>query len=122
MQVQSIFSEDAKIGILLEDLKISFNDATVLKSNRLQISRIPTSPDNLISSGSFDAESKSPITWDCIVQGSDIRNIFPHRLQLRAIEDAIEDMHLGLNLIVATKKQSLCPSSKINQSVQGVDC
>lgn len=112
VQVQSIFSEDAKIGILLEDLKISFNDATVLKSNRLQISRIPTSPDSLISSGSFDAESKSPITWDCIVQGSDIRIILPHRLQLRAIEDAIEDMHRGLKLIVAAKKQSLCPSSK----------
>lgn len=112
VQVQSIFSEDAKIGILLEDLKISFNDATVLKSNRLQISRIPTSPDSLVSSCSFDAESKSPITWDCIVQGSDIRIIVPHRLQLRAIEDAIEDMNRGLKLVMAAKKQSLSPSSK----------
>lgn len=112
VQVQSIFSEDAKIGILLEYLKISFNDATVLKSNRLQISRIPTSPDSLASSRSFDSESKSSITWDCIVQGSDICIIVPHRLQLRAIEDAVEDMLRGLKLVMAAKKQSLPLSSK----------
>jgi len=112
VQVQSIFSEDAKIGILLEYLEISFNDATILKSNRLQMSRIPTSPDSLASIRSFDLESKSSITCDCIVQGSDICIIVPHRLQLRAIEDVVEDMLRGLKLVMAAKKQSLSLSSK----------
>eukprot|EP01018_Ginkgo_biloba_P039836 Gb_21610 [translate_table: standard] len=113
VQVQSIFSEDAKIGILLEDLKLILNEATVLKSNRLQISRIPNYSDSgTESSNSIDAERRYPIIWDCIVQGSNVHIIMPHRLQLRAIDDAIEDTFRGLKLVMAAKRQSICPLNK----------
>ncbi|KAH9297125.1 hypothetical protein KI387_028807, partial [Taxus chinensis] len=113
VKAQSIFSEDAKIGILLEDLELSLNEATVFKSNRLQISRIPTSPQaGSETSSCFDAEIRSSVIWDCIIQGRDIHIIMPHRLQLRAIEDAVEDMYRGLKLVMAAKRQSLMPSSK----------
>ncbi|XP_057820697.1 protein SABRE isoform X2 [Cryptomeria japonica] len=115
VKVQSIFSEDAKIGMLLEDLGLSLNEATVFKSNRLQISRIPTSPEGSTGTISrFDAEIRSSVTWDCLIQGRDVRIIMPHRLQLRAIEDAVEDMYRGLKLVMAAKRQSLCPSGMKN--------
>ncbi|CAN6482336.1 unnamed protein product [Victoria cruziana] len=109
IQVQSIFSENAKIGVLLEDLSLIINDARVLRSSRMQISRIPSVP---VISSSCDNKSSSPATWDWIVQGLDVHICMAYRLQLRAVEDAVEDMWRGLKLVMAAKANLLLPSKK----------
>ncbi|OVA01833.1 FMP27 [Macleaya cordata] len=106
VQVQSIFSENARIGVLLEGLMLSFNEARVFKSSRMQISRIPN-----ISSSSFDAKIQAK-TWDWVIQGLDVHICMPYRLQLRAIEDAIEDMMRGLKLITTAKTNLIFPKKE----------
>eukprot|EP00268_Persea_americana_P058378 TRINITY_DN7055_c0_g1_i3.p1 TRINITY_DN7055_c0_g1~~TRINITY_DN7055_c0_g1_i3.p1 ORF type:complete len:2661 (+),score=516.45 TRINITY_DN7055_c0_g1_i3:441-8423(+) len=101
VQVQSIFSENAKIGVLLEGLILSFNEARVFKSSRMQISHVPN-----ISTSNILSDSKVQLTtttWDWVIQGLDVHICMPYRLQLRAIEDAVEDMLRGLKLITAAK-------------------
>ncbi|KAK1276900.1 hypothetical protein QJS04_geneDACA005745 [Acorus gramineus] len=108
VRVQSIFSENVKIGILLEGLMLSFNGARVLKSSRMQVSRIPRS----ISKMLLNAKGQMSTIWDWVVQGLDVHICMPYRLQLRAIEDAVEDMWRGLKLITSAKVNLLFPSKK----------
>lgn len=107
VQVQSIFSENARIGVLLEGLMLSFNGSRLLKSSRMQISRIPNAS---ISS----SDSKLPVAtvWDWVIQGLDIHICMPHRLELRAIEDSVEDMLRALKLITAAKTNLIFPVKK----------
>lgn len=106
VQVQSIFSENARIGVLLEGLFLSFNGSRVLKSSRMQISRIPRA-----STGACDM--KVPVTtWDWVIQGLDIHICLPFRLQLRAIDDSVEDMLRALKLVTAAKTSLIFPMKK----------
>ncbi|KAJ3674692.1 hypothetical protein LUZ60_005308 [Juncus effusus] len=107
--VQSIFTENVKIGLLMEGLIFSFNDARVLKSTRLQISRIPLQPDGLAGS---TAELASKRDW--VIQGLDVYICMPFRLPLRAIQDAIEDTIRGLKLMIAAKTSLVHPSKTPN--------
>ncbi|CAJ1974051.1 unnamed protein product [Sphenostylis stenocarpa] len=113
VQVQSIFSENARIGVLLEGLMLSLNGARVFKSSRMQISRIPS-----VSASTSDTKGHVT-TWDWVVQGLDFHIVMPYRLQLRAIDDVIEDMLRGLKLIIAAKKKMIFPvkneSSKVKK-------
>lgn len=104
VQVQSIFSENARIGILLEGLILSFNRARIFKSSRMQISRIPNG-----STCPSDGNIPTATTWDWVIQGLDVHICMPYRLELRAIDDAVEDMLRGLKLISAAKGQLLYP-------------
>ncbi|XP_057973448.1 protein SABRE [Malania oleifera] len=106
VQVQSIFSENARIGVLLEGLMLSFNDSRVFKSSRMQISRIPS------STSSSDAKLFAATTWDWVIQGLDVHICMPFRLHLRAIEDSIEDMLRALKLVTAAKTQLIFPMKK----------
>ncbi|KAJ4830314.1 hypothetical protein Tsubulata_011289 [Turnera subulata] len=107
LQVQSIFSENARIGVLLEGLLLSFNGARLLKSSRMQISRIPSA-----SSMPSDAKVPATVTWDWVIQGLDVNICLPFRLELRAIDDAVEDMLRGLKLITAAKTELIFPTKK----------
>ena len=112
VQVQSIFSENARIGVLLEGLLLSFNGSRVLKSSRMQISRIPN-----VSAGTCDM--KVPVTtWDWVIQGLDIHICLPYRLQLRAIDDSVEDMLRALKLITAAKTSVIFPMKKESSKVK----
>lgn len=97
IQVQSIFSENARIGVLLEGLILSFNLSRVFKSGRMQISRIPS------------AKSESDAKWDWVIQAFDIHICMPYRLQLRALDDSVEEMLRALKLITAAKKKLIFP-------------
>uniref|UniRef100_A0A1J3FYA5 FMP27/BLTP2/Hobbit GFWDK motif-containing RBG unit domain-containing protein n=1 Tax=Noccaea caerulescens TaxID=107243 RepID=A0A1J3FYA5_NOCCA len=93
LEAQSIFSENACIGVLLEGLMLAFNGSRVFKTSRMQISRIPAA-----SSSLSDAV---PVMghWDWVVQGLDVHICMPYKLQLRAIDDSVEDMLRALKLI-----------------------
>ncbi|KAI3948050.1 hypothetical protein MKX01_014649 [Papaver californicum] len=106
VQVQSIFSENARIGVLLEGFMLSFNEARVFKSSRMQVSRIPN-----ISSSSSDSKVQTK-TWDWVIQGLDVHICMPYRLQLRAIEDAVEDMIRGLKLVSKAKTNLIFPKKE----------
>ncbi|OAY77250.1 Protein SABRE [Ananas comosus] len=109
IHVQSIFSENARIGVLLEGLTLSFNGTRIIKSSRMQISRIPVS----ISTNPLDSKLQQvTTTWDWVIQGRDVYVCMPYRLQLRAIDDAVEDMLRGLKLISAAKTNLLFPEKK----------
>lgn len=103
--VQSIFSENAKIGVLLEELVLSFNDARLFKSSRMQISRIPVS----VPGHSTNAKAQHTTIWDWVIQGPDVQICMPHRLELRAIDDAVEDTLRALKLIAAAKTSLIFP-------------
>ncbi|XP_050212895.1 protein SABRE isoform X2 [Mercurialis annua] len=107
IQVQSIFSENARIGVLLEGLMLGFNGARVLKSGRMQISRVPSA-----SNSSSDAKLPAAISWDWVIQGLDVHISMPYRLELRAIDDSIEDMLRALKIITAAKTQIIFPVKK----------
>lgn len=113
VQVQSIFSENARIGVLLEGFILSFNGSRVFKSSRMQISRIPS-----VSTGSPDVKVPVITTWDWVIQGLDVHICMPYRLQLRAIDDAIEDMLRGLKLITAAKTSLIFPVKKDNSKAK----
>lgn len=106
VQVQSIFSENARIGVLLEGLTLCFNGSRVFKSSRMQISRIP--------SASCPSDAKVPIstTWDWVIQGLDVHICLPYRLQLRAIDDSVEEMLRALKLVIAARTSVIFPMKK----------
>ncbi|KAF8029833.1 hypothetical protein BT93_E2300 [Corymbia citriodora subsp. variegata] len=106
VQIQSIFSENARIGVLFEGLTLSFNGARVIKSTRMQVSRIPS------TSALSDVKIPSVTKWDWIVQGLDFHICMPYRLQLRAIDDSVEDMLRALKLIAAAKTMLIFPFKK----------
>ncbi|CAA3008566.1 SABRE isoform X1 [Olea europaea subsp. europaea] len=105
IQVQSIFSENTRIGVLLEGLVLNLNEARVFKSSRMQISRIPNA-----SGSALDAKSERLTTWDWVIQALDVHICMPYRLQLRAIDDSVEEMLRALKLITAAKSQLIFPS------------
>ncbi|KAF7830032.1 protein SABRE isoform X1 [Senna tora] len=107
VQVQSIFSENARIGVLLEGLMVCFNGSRIFKSSRMQVSRIPS-----VSTSSFNGKGPVVTTWDWVIQGLDVHICMPYRLQLRAIDDAVEDMIRGLRLIIAAKTNLIFPVKK----------
>ncbi|KAG0466923.1 hypothetical protein HPP92_018503 [Vanilla planifolia] len=109
LQVSSIFSENAKIGVLLEGLMLSFNEATVLKSGRLQVSSVPVSVNV-----SVDPKAQPPTARDWVIQGLDLHILFPYRLQLRAIDDAVEEMFRGLKLVTAALSTIAFPIKKVS--------
>ncbi|XP_020203495.1 protein SABRE isoform X2 [Cajanus cajan] len=104
VQVQSIFSENARIGVLLEGLMFNFNGARIIRSSRMQVSRIP--------SKSASASDSKTTVWDWVIQGLDVHICMPYRLQLRAIDDALEDMLRALKLIVTAKTNIIFPVKK----------
>ncbi|XP_022728696.1 protein SABRE-like isoform X2 [Durio zibethinus] len=106
VQVQSIFSENARIGVLFEGLMLSFNGAQIFKSSRMQISRIPN------ASSSSDAKVLVATVWDWVVQALDVHICMPFRLELRAIDDAVEEMLRALKLITSAKTQLIFPMKK----------
>ncbi|KAI3508974.1 hypothetical protein L1887_23997 [Cichorium endivia] len=99
IQVQSIFSENARIGVLLEGLMLSFNAARVFKSGRMQLSRIPSASDPAVK-------------WDYVIQGLDMHICLPFRLQLRALDDSFEEMLRALKLVAAAKTKLIFPFKK----------
>ncbi|KAK7275853.1 hypothetical protein RIF29_16979 [Crotalaria pallida] len=113
VQVQSIFSENASIGVLFEGLMLRFNGARILKSSRMQISRIPSK-----SASASDAKGPVATTWDWVIQGLNVHICLPYRLELRAIDDALEDMLRGLKLIVAAKNNLIFPVKKESSKVK----
>ncbi|KAK4274188.1 hypothetical protein QN277_017454 [Acacia crassicarpa] len=113
IQIQSIFSENARIGVLLEGLMFSFNRARIFKSSRTQISRIPR-----VSTSEPDAKGALITIWDFVIQGLDFHVCMPHRLELRAIDDALEDMLRALKLIVAAKTNLISPMKKESSKVK----
>lgn len=121
VQVQSIFSENASIGILLEGLIFRLNGARIFKSSRLQVSRIPN-----ISSCPSTAKLETATSWDWIIQGLDFHICMPYRLHLRAIDDAVEDMLRALKLISAAKTKLILPvkrdSSKVKKHSNRIGC
>ncbi|KAJ0982380.1 hypothetical protein J5N97_010635 [Dioscorea zingiberensis] len=104
VHVQSIFSENAKIGVLLEGLMLSFNGSRIFKSSRMQVSRIP-----LPTTNPGEAKVQSATTWDWVIQGLDIHICMPYRLQLRAVDDAVEDTFRALKLITSSTTTLLFP-------------
>ncbi|KAF8733896.1 hypothetical protein HU200_014751 [Digitaria exilis] len=107
IHVQSIFTENAKIGVLSEGLSLAFNGSRVLKSTRIQISCIPFNNGSLL-----DAKVEPSSKRDWVVQGLDVHICMPYRLPLRAIEDAVEDMIRALKLVSSAKRSILCPDGK----------
>ncbi|KAL6176770.1 hypothetical protein ACLB2K_053403 [Fragaria x ananassa] len=106
VQVQSIFSENARIGVLLEGFLLCFNGCRILKSSRMQISRIPS------SSCAPDAKIPPAPTWDWVIQGLDVHVCLPYRLELRAIDDSVEEMLRALKLVAAAKTSLIFPVKK----------
>ena len=105
LQVQSIFSEDAQIGLLAEDTKLFLNKALLLSSDRLQISRIPYVPE-LGKENTCDYDAARVVGtqyWDCVIQANGTRIVMPFRLPLRGIEDAYEDEFRALKLAMAAQ-------------------
>lgn len=103
LEAQSIFSENACIGVLLEGLMLAFNGSRVFKTTRMQISRIPTASSNLCDT--VPVMTGGP--WDWVVQGLDVHICMPYKLQLRAIDDSIEDMLRGLRLLTVAKGKNI---------------
>ncbi|KAL0308110.1 UNVERIFIED_CONTAM: protein KINKY POLLEN [Sesamum angustifolium] len=106
IQVQSIFSENARIGVLLEGLMVQLNGARIIRSSRMQISRVPN------ASGSSSAKSVTVTTWDWVIQALDVHICLPFRLELRAIDDAVEDQLRALKLVMSAKTRCMFPEKK----------
>lgn len=110
LSIASVFSEDFRIGIVLEQLKVALNSATVLRSKCLQAACLPSFIQNKNADSSeqdcLNSEAEIPC-WDYLIQGSGICVIMPYRLECRAIEDAIEDMWRGLKLVMVAQKNSI---------------
>ncbi|CAF2277031.1 unnamed protein product [Brassica napus] len=98
VQIQSIFSENVRIGVLLEGFMLGFCGCRIFKSSRVQISRIPS--------------NASGAPWDWVVQGLDMRICMPFRLQLRAIDDAVEEMIRALKLVTNATNKLIFPVKK----------
>ncbi|KAK6116092.1 hypothetical protein DH2020_008361 [Rehmannia glutinosa] len=104
IQVQSIFSENARIGVLLEGLMLQLNEARVFRSSRMQISRVPN-----VSGSLSDVKSETVTTWDWVIQALDVHICMPFRLELRAIDDSVEEMLRVLKLVTSAKTRCLSP-------------
>ncbi|XP_072957703.1 protein SABRE isoform X1 [Typha angustifolia] len=113
IHVQSIFSENAKIGVLMEGVMLSLNEARVFKSSRMQISCIPISTSNML-----DPKVECSTKRDWVIQGLDVHICMPFRLPLRAIEDAVEDMIRGLKLVTAAKTSLSYPGKMGNKKAR----
>nr|GMC55113.1 protein SABRE isoform X1 [Ipomoea batatas] len=109
IQVQSIFSENARIGVLLEGLTLHFNNARIFRSSRMQISRIPYA-----SSIASNSKTERGTEWDWVIQALDVHICMPYRLQLRAIDDSVEEMIRALKLITSAKTKLLFPNKEDN--------
>lgn len=107
VQVQSIFSENARIGMLLEGLILTFNGARVFKSSRMQISRVPNTSNNAPNS-----KTETGTVWDWVIQALDVHICMPFRLELRAIDDSVEEMLRALKLVTAAKSKLIFPTKK----------
>ncbi|XP_023636085.1 protein KINKY POLLEN isoform X2 [Capsella rubella] len=107
VQIQSIFSENVGIGVLLEGFMLGFCGCRIVKSSRVQISRIPSMPSTTSS-----ATTATGTPWDWLVQGVDIHICMPFRLQLRAIDDAVEEMLRALKLVINAKTKLILPIKK----------
>ncbi|XP_016551186.1 protein SABRE isoform X3 [Capsicum annuum] len=107
VQVQSIFSENAQIGMLLEGIMLKFNDARIFRSSRMQISRIPKP-----SSSAPNEKHESGTTWDWVIQALDVHICMAYRLQLRAIDDSVEEMIRALKLVTAAKTKLMFPNKE----------
>ncbi|TVU47028.1 hypothetical protein EJB05_06604 [Eragrostis curvula] len=112
VHVGSIFSENAKIGVLVEGLEVNFCGAWLFRSSRMQLSRIPIS----VSDSLPDKKLQSAATCDWVIQLRDARICLPFRLQLRAIDDAVEDTLRAFKLISAAKTSVLFPEKKSSSS------
>uniref|UniRef100_A0A0E0E3G3 FMP27/BLTP2/Hobbit GFWDK motif-containing RBG unit domain-containing protein n=1 Tax=Oryza meridionalis TaxID=40149 RepID=A0A0E0E3G3_9ORYZ len=112
IHVGSIFSENAKIGVLIEGLVVSFCGARIFKCSRTQLSRIPVS----ISDSLPDKKLQSAATCDWVIQCRNAYVCLPFRLQLRAIDDAVEDTLRAIKLISAAKTSVLFPEKKSSGS------
>ncbi|KAL8487833.1 hypothetical protein ACS0TY_024229 [Phlomoides rotata] len=107
VQVQSIFSENARIGVLLEGLMLQLNEARIFRSSRMQISRVPNASVRL-----SDAKSEIITTWDWVIQALDVHICMPFRLELRAIDDSVEEMLRVLKLVTVAKTRCILPQKK----------
>ncbi|KAE8682183.1 Protein KINKY POLLEN [Hibiscus syriacus] len=112
VQVQSIFSENARIGVLLEVLLLGFNGAQILKSGRMQIFRIPN------VSSSSDATIPVVTVWDIVIQALDVYACLPFRLELRAIDDVVEEMLRALKIVANAKTHLFLPMKKDNPNLK----
>ncbi|GMI90618.1 hypersensitive to Pi starvation 4, SABRE [Hibiscus trionum] len=106
VQVQSIFSENARIGVLVEGILLSFNEAQILKSGRMQISRIPN------VSSSPDPTMPVVTVWDIVIQALDVYICLPFRLELRAIDDVVEEMARALKIVTNATTQLILPKKE----------
>ncbi|WZZ77966.1 hypothetical protein YC2023_098538 [Brassica napus] len=84
---RSIFTENAFIGLLVEELMLALN-------------------------GSRNAAIKNPYRpWDWVVQGLDVNICMPYKLKLRVIADSIEEKLRDLKLITEAEEESLEPKN-----------
>ncbi|CAA0830088.1 Unknown protein [Striga hermonthica] len=107
IQVQSIFSENARIGVLVEGLMLQFNKTRIFRSSRMQISRVPN-----VSGSLSDVKSENVTTWDWVIHAIDVHICMPFRLELRAIDDAVEEMLRVLKLVTSAKTTRISSSKK----------
>ncbi|KAL3613192.1 hypothetical protein CASFOL_042962 [Castilleja foliolosa] len=107
IQVQSIFSENARIGVLLEGLMLQLNEARIFRSSRMQISRVPN-----VSGSLSDVKSETVTTWDWVIQALDVHICLAYRVELRAIDDAVEEMLRVLKLVTSAKTRCIFPPKK----------
>ncbi|KAH7290740.1 hypothetical protein KP509_30G061600 [Ceratopteris richardii] len=122
--VSSMFSEDFNVGILLEHLKILLNGATVMKSERLQVARIPcfikNSSDISLIEGFSKGKTAIANCWDYLIQGSGLYIVLPYRLECRAIDDAVEDTWRALKLAMLAQRMSRGSSATATRSQRKV--
>ncbi|EFJ28828.1 hypothetical protein SELMODRAFT_146641 [Selaginella moellendorffii] len=100
VHIQSLFSEDAVVGMLFETVEVAFNKAAVARIDRLQVSRVPS----LLQEQDM---SRGRQLWDIVIHGAGVLIIMPYRLPLRAIDDAVEDTWRGLKLAMVAKRISM---------------
>jgi hypothetical protein len=112
--VQSIFSENTKIGVLFEGLDLSFNGSRIFKTTRTQVSRIPVS---MSSNHMPDGKLHHVTVCDWVIQAGQMHICMPYRLELRAIDDAVEDTIRCLKLISTAKTNLLFPEKGSIQKI-----
>eukprot|EP00850_Spirogloea_muscicola_P021121 SM000237S08138 [mRNA] locus=s237:43058:57701:- [translate_table: standard] len=132
--LQSTFSEDARVGLLLEGLQVSINRATLLSSKVLQVSKLPATPPSWSGSPlppgypctregqGFAGEHAGPehgmAVSDYILQSTGLRFVMPWRLELRAVEDSVEDMWRCLKIAMAARRLARpLPAKKAKDAV-----
>lgn len=114
IHVQSIFSENTKIGVLFEGLQLGFNGARIFKTSRTQVSRIPVS---MLNNQMPDGKLHHVMVCDWVIQAGEMHVCMPYRLELRAIDDAVEDTIRCLKLISTAKTNLLFPEKSCIQKI-----